>query len=73
MVQEYKKTILAVLNRGICVRRRELAYHCGCWVASPDLTEAIHELLDEGQIFRGVHCDPAGCDTYDYYFTVEEG
>lgn len=70
MISKYKLTIMAVLNRGISVRRRELAWHCGCWVASPDLTKAIAELEAEGKIADRLHSDPAHCDTHIEYYAI---
>lgn len=67
-IETFKATIMAQLADGNEYRRRELAWHCGCWVASPDLTEALSELVEENKIAHGYHFDPANCDNYDYYF-----
>lgn len=69
MVEKYKEIIMGVL-KVTPTRRRELAHYCGCWVASPDLTKALHELKTESKIAERMHNDHANCDSYiEYYAT----
>lgn len=69
-VEIFKATIMAQLADGLGYRRRELAYACGCWVASPDLTHAIAELKAEGKITDKLHRDQANCDSYIEYYAI---
>lgn len=69
-IEEYKTTILSVLSRGIAVRRRELAWHCGCWVANSELGKALAELEAMGRIGERTHSDPANMNTYIEYYLL---
>lgn len=69
-IETFKAIIMANLADGEYFRRRELAWHCRCWVASPDLTKAISELEVEGKIAERMHRDPANCDTYIEYYAI---